>query len=119
MLCLSHHLMSRVLEPAQVLKISHFESRISPKVPDVRCHVTYRPLSKKVHYISDILQCVKSAQVKSFSGIYFPTFGIMRRFTLQMPAFSLNTGKYGPEKYGVLPAVTQDFFKETSFSWLQ
>ena len=39
----------------------------------------------QIHYFLVNYHCVKRVQMLSFSGPYFPVFG-------------LNTGKYGPEK---------------------
>ena len=47
--------------------------------------VTKRYLLKEIQISSQFLQCVKSVQIWSFSGPYFPVF-------------SPNTGKYGPEE---------------------
>ena len=38
--------------------------------------------------------CVKSVRIRSYSGLYFPTF-------------ELNTGKYGPEKLRIRTLFTQ------------
>ena len=40
--------------------------------------------------------CVKSAQIRSFSGPYFPLFRL--NMEIYIFVFSPNTGKYGPEK---------------------
>ena len=39
--------------------------------------------------------CVKSAQIRSFSGPYFPAY---TRDTEYLSVFSPNKGKHGPEK---------------------
>ena len=41
--------------------------------------------NKQINYPKSKKHCVKSVQIRSFSGPYSPIFG-------------LNTGKYGPEK---------------------
>ena len=38
--------------------------------------------------------CMKSVQIRSFSGPYFPVFGL----NTETYGVSPNTGKYGPEK---------------------
>ena len=42
----------------------------------------------------------ESVRIRSFSGPSFPTFGLKteRYFAYCMSAFSVNAGKYGPEK---------------------
>ena len=41
------------------------------------------------------IHCVKSVGIRSFSGTYFPAFGLNTEY---LSVFSLNAGKYGPEK---------------------
>ena len=48
--------------------------------------------------------CVKSVLIRSFSGSYFPAFGLN---TERYFAFSLNAGKYGPEKLRIQTRFTQ------------
>ena len=42
----------------------------------------------------NLLHCVKSVRIRSYSGPHFPTFGLN---TERYSVFSPNTGKYGPE----------------------
>ena len=55
------------------------------------CHVAFSAVGQLLHILSvkertnTYSHCVKSVQIRSFSGPYFPVFG-------------MNTGKYGPEK---------------------
>ena len=47
------------------------------------------------------IHCVKSVQIRIFSGPYFPAFGLnTERYgdTPYLSVFSPNAGKYGPEK---------------------
>ena len=55
------------------------------------------------------LHCMKSDRIRSFSGPYFPAFGLN---TPCLSVFSPNAGKYGPEnsKYG--------YFSRRAFLWL-
>ena len=46
-------------------------------------------VTEKAH--SNISHCVKSVRIRSYSGPYFPAFG------LNTETFSPNAGKYGPE----------------------
>ena len=50
--------------------------------------------TKEMHY-------VKSVRIRSFSGPYFPAFG------LNFPVFSPNAGKYGPGKLRIRTLFTQ------------
>ena len=48
--------------------------------------------------------CVKSVRIRSFSGLYFPTFGLnTERYFVLSP----NVGKYGPEKLRIRTLFTQ------------
>ena len=47
------------------------------------------------------IHCVKSVRIGSYSGPYFPAFG------LNLSVFSPNTGKYGPEKLQIRILFTQ------------
>ena len=43
--------------------------------------------------------CVQSARIWSYSGQYFPTFGLnTMRYSVSPHKFSPNAGKYGAEK---------------------
>ena len=43
--------------------------------------------------------CVKRVRIRSFSGPYFPAFGLNKeRYTPYLSVFSPNAGKYGSEK---------------------
>ena len=44
------------------------------------------------------LHSVKSVQIRSFSGLYFPAFRLNTKRYLYLSVFSPNVGKYGPEK---------------------
>ena len=55
-------------------------------------------IEKKRTLIWNGLNCVKSVRIRSFSSLYFPTFG-------------LNIGKYGPEKLRMRTLFTQASFK--------
>ena len=44
---------------------------------------------------------MKSVRIQSYSGPYFPAFG------LNLSVFSSNTGKYGPEKLRIQTLFTQ------------
>ena len=46
------------------------------------------------------MHCVKSTRIRSFSGLYFPAFG-------------LNTRKYGPEKLRIRTLFTQSNLNDT------
>ena len=48
--------------------------------------------------------CVKSVRIRSFSGPYFPAFGLN---TPYLSVFSPNTGKYRPEKLRIRTLFTQ------------
>ena len=53
---------------------------------------------------------MKSNRIRSFSSPYFSAFRHthwMRRDTMYLSAFSLNAGKYGPEKVQIRPFFTQ------------
>ena len=50
------------------------------------------------------IRCVKSVHIRSSSGPYFLTF---RLNTLYLIVFSLNAGKYGPEKLRMQTLFTQ------------
>ena len=47
--------------------------------------------------------CVKCVRVRSFSGTYFPAFGLnTERYSVPyLSVFSPNAGEYGPEKIGI------------------
>ena len=55
---------------------------------------------RKLNYdvVSLITHCVKSVEIRSFSGPYFPVFGLNTEICGVISAFSPNTGKYGSEK---------------------
>ena len=40
---------------------------------------------------------VKSLRIRSYSGLYFPTFGLNTKDTEYLPVFSPNAEKHGPE----------------------
>ena len=44
------------------------------------------------------LRCLKSVRIWSYSGPYFPTFGLKQKDIVYISVFSAKTGKYGPEK---------------------
>ena len=45
--------------------------------------------------------CVKSVRIRSFSGPYFPAFGLnTKRYSLSLHIFSPNAGKYGHFLHG-------------------
>ena len=47
--------------------------------------------------------CVESVRVRSYSGPYFPAFGLNKdRITPYLSLFSPNAGKYGPEQLRIL-----------------
>ena len=48
----------------------------------------------------------QSVRIDSFSGPYFPAFGLSRRDTEYLSVFSLNVGKYGPEKLPIQTPFT-------------
>ena len=64
-------------------------------------------------------RCVKSVQIRSFSGPYFPVFGLNTEiYGYEISVFSPNTGKYGPEKtpyLDTLHAVSADHNVIVSF----
>ena len=42
--------------------------------------------------------CVKNVRIRSYSGPYFPTFGLnTKRYFVSLRIFTPNAGKYGPE----------------------
>ena len=54
-----------------------------------------------LHVCSQIqlfLHCVKSVHIRSFSGPYFPAFGLITKRCEYLSVFSPNAGKYAPEK---------------------
>ena len=53
------------------------------------------------------LHCVKSVHIQSFSGLYFPAFGL----NTERSVFSPNVGKCGPEKPRMRKLFTQCFAK--------
>ena len=56
----------------------------------------------RVHF-----HCLKSVRILSFSGPYFPTFGLKtERYGVSL-LFSPNAGKYGPEKLRIRTLFTQ------------
>ena len=61
----------------------------------------------KISYVPVEPQCAKSVRIRSFSGPYFPAFGLNRRDTLYLSVFSPNAGKYGPEKSRIWTLFTQ------------
>ena len=59
------------------------------------------------------LHCVKSVQIRSFSGLYFPVFG------LNMEIYRVNLriqSEYWPEKYGPEKTLYLDTFHAVMFS---
>ena len=42
--------------------------------------------------------CMESVHIRSFSGQYFPAFGLNTDLSPYLSVFSPNAGKYGPEK---------------------
>ena len=54
-------------------------------------------------YCVEGIHCVKKARIRSFSGPYFPAFGL----NTDISAFSPNAGKYGPEKLRVRKLFTE------------
>ena len=55
-------------------------------------------------WLHDHFHCVKSLHIPSFSGPYFPAFGLNTEY---LSAFSPNAGKYGPEKLRIRILFTQ------------
>ena len=51
--------------------------------------------------------CVKSVRIRNFSGPYFPAFELNTRHTPYHSVFSMNAGKYGPEKLSKRTLSTQ------------
>ena len=55
-----------------------------------------------------VKHCLKSARIRSFSGSYFPAFGMNTERskygenTEYLSVFSSNAGKHGPEKLQIL-----------------
>ena len=49
--------------------------------------------------------CVKSAHIRSFSGPYFPVFGLNTERSRYLSAFSRNTGKCKIQNRNTSPAV--------------
>ena len=43
------------------------------------------------------MYCMKSVHIQSYSGPYFPAFGLNTKDTEYLAAFSSNPGKYRPE----------------------
>ena len=54
------------------------------------CHWTLPIPSKSIH-------CVKSVRIRSYSGPYFPAFGLNTERYSYLSVFSPNVGKCGPE----------------------
>ena len=52
----------------------------------------YRTTQKKKN--RNVYHCVKSVRIRSYSGPYFPAFGLNTEY---LSVFSQNAGKYGPE----------------------
>ena len=51
-----------------------------------------------LNLLSGQLHWVKSVQIRSFSGPYFPAFGLnTERYGVSLSVFSPNAGKYGSE----------------------
>ena len=48
--------------------------------------------------LSTLSQCIKSPGIRSFSGPYFPAFGLNMEIYSVNLRISPNAGKYGPEK---------------------
>ena len=55
---------------------------------------------------SQVFHCMKSVRILSFSGAYFPAFGLN---TERYRVFSPHSGKYGPEKLQIRTLFTQCF----------
>ena len=52
-----------------------------------------------------VFHWVKSVQIRSFYGLYFPVFGLNMEIYSVNLLFSLNTGKYGSEKTPYLGTI--------------
>ena len=66
--------------------------------------------SYKIKALRKAKYCVKSVRIRSFSGAYFPAFGLIRRdspYNLYLSVLSANAGKYGPEKLRIRTLFTQ------------
>ena len=65
-----------------------------------RCNAfDYVTIRKNLNYNHNYMHCLKSVRIQSFSGPYFPAFGLnTERATPYFFVFSPNAGKYGPEK---------------------
>ena len=48
--------------------------------------------------IVNVLHCVKSVHIRSFSGPYFPAFGLNKQRSKYLSVFNPNAGKYVPKK---------------------
>ena len=53
-------------------------------------------------------RCVKSVRIRSFSGPYFPAFG-MNTKTPYFSVFSPNAGKYGPQQLRIRTLFCSDY----------
>ena len=57
-------------------------------------------------WLHEHFHCVKSLHIRSFSGPYFPAFGLNTEY---LSAFSPNAGKYGQEKLRIRILKEIDF----------
>ena len=56
------------------------------------------------------MHCVKSIRIRSFFGLYFPTFELNTKNIPHLSVFSPNVGKYGSEKLRIKALSRQRFF---------
>ena len=66
---------------------------------------------KTIKFIS-YSHCVKRVRIRSFSGPYFPAFGLNTDRYSDLSVVSPNTGKYGPENFR-----TRKFFTQCQCYW--
>ena len=64
------------------------------------------------------MHCVKSIRIRSFFGLYFPTFELNTKNIPHLSVFSPNVGKYGSEKLRIKALSRQRFFFLFSFFYL-
>ena len=70
-----------------------------------------------IAYEYHIYNCVNSVFVRSFSGPYFPAFGL-NWDTKYLSVFTPNAGKYGPEKLRIRTVKSIIFHIELSMIWI-
>ena len=64
--------------------------------PGLAWQTALKKTEVKLELLTDI-HCVKSVHVWSYSGPYFPAFGLNTERMEYLFVFSSNAGKYGPE----------------------